>query len=70
MKVVNTEIGNSDLQCTSTMSTGDNSNDVCVPAHCTVEDDGTNCVRDSLPKEFTLKETVCEKCREGRAKVN
>ena len=68
--MVNTEIGNSDLQCTSTMAEeGKSVNDLCVPSHCSVEDDGTDCVRDNLPKEYTLKETVCEKCREGRAKV-
>ena len=79
MKVVNNELGKSQLECTSSKARrrqgrGDNgfltpNTGFCFPSHCTVVRNSTSCVRDSLPKKYEMKEIVCEKCLEGRVKV-
>ncbi len=69
MKVVNSEIGHSRVDCSYRKE--DNGGGFCYPSNdgCHVVKNETSCFRDQLPKKLELKEVVCEKCVEGRIKV-
>jgi len=72
VRVVNSELGTPQMECSSSkvmMEDGDKKGFVCKAANCRVASNETVCMRDELPTKFEMKETVCEKCVEGRVKL-
>ena len=72
MKIVSSEIGRARLVCNTLQGEGgdDDEQQFCFDdSECRLIKNETNCLSDRIPKRFELKDVVCEKCVEGRAKI-